>query len=228
MGLFGKSGNANKRRGGGTTIIATGTTLTGELKPEGNLHIDGRIEGNIRSEHDVSIGADGSFEGDIHANRMVVSGFARGRIECDSLEIVEQGRVLGEVSSRAFVIEPGGQFLGESRSTDQESVAALSHWKQAAGSPSESPDQAEVVTPARAPEPDPEPEPAVDISPVGEPEVGSTAVDTDSAGEPDIGPAPEDDRQAGGDGEAEVVRDQDRDDSRQGRDWAVQGERRWR
>lgn len=134
MGLFGKTGKS-RRRAGGTTIIATGTTLSGDLKPEGSLHIDGKIEGQVVTESDVSIGADGSFEGEIKAHRMVVSGFARGRIECDSLEIVDKGRVLGEVASRAFIIEPGGQFVGESRSTDEEAVAALSHWKHSDASP---------------------------------------------------------------------------------------------
>ncbi|SEP14422.1 bactofilin family protein [Aquisalimonas asiatica] len=229
MGLFGKSGKETRRRGGGTTIIATGTTLVGELKPEGNLHIDGRIEGNIRSEHDVSIGADGSFEGDIQAHRMVVSGFARGRIECDSLEIVEQGKVLGEVSSRAFVIEPGGQFLGESRSTDEEAVAALSHWKQSTASGGEPTEQAGVVVPEPEPAKEAEPEPAVDIKPTPEPEVGSPVADADTAGEPDIGPAFEDERQPGaGDEAADAGRAQDREDPRQGRDWVAQGERRWR
>ncbi|MFV8836206.1 polymer-forming cytoskeletal protein [Aquisalimonas sp. APHAB1-3] len=226
MGLFGKSGKETKRRGGGTTIIATGTTLVGELKPEGNLHIDGRIEGNIRSEYDVSIGSDGSFEGDIQSHRMVVSGFARGRIECDSLEIVEQGKVLGEVSSRAFVIEPGGQFLGESRSTDQEAVAALSHWKQKSGA-SASEERADVVAPG--PEPDPEPEPPVDISPEPEPDVAAAVPESEHAAEPDIGPAlGDEDRQPGADDGAEPGRAQDRDDPRQGRDWVAQGERRWR
>lgn len=230
MGLFGKSGKANKRRGGGTTIIATGTTLIGELKPEGNLHIDGRIEGNIISEYDVSIGADGSFEGEIQSHRMVVSGFARGRIECDSLEIVEQGRVLGEVSSRAFVIEPGGQFLGESRSTDEEAVAALSHWKQSSSGAGETAAQADVVAPEPEPEPEePKPEPAVDIPPAAEPEVGSPVADAEPVGEPDIGPAVDDDRHTGSDDDAaEVARAQERDDPRQGREWAAQGERRWR
>ena len=159
MGLFGSKSKPAKRRGGGTTIIAAGTTLVGDLSPEGNVHIDGRIEGQIDSASDVSIGAEGSFEGEIRAHRMVVSGYARGRIDCDSLEIVNKGRVLGEVSSRSFVIEPGGQFVGESRSTDEESVAQLGHWQSQEGVGADQPAFRAEAQPE--PEPEPEPEPVV-------------------------------------------------------------------
>ncbi len=133
MGLFGgqRGANGGKRRGG-TTIIAQGASVQGDLILEGNLHIDGELMGTIQSQGDVSVGASGSFEGDIKAHRMVVSGLARGRIDCESLEIVEKGKVLGEVASRSFVIEPGGQFVGESRASDVESVHALAYQADAA------------------------------------------------------------------------------------------------
>ncbi len=128
MGLFGKRDPApgGKRRGG-TTIIAQGTTVQGELALEGNLHIDGELVGTIQSQGDVSVGASGSFEGEIRAHRIVVSGLARGRIDCESLEIVDKGKVLGEVASRSFVIEPGGQFVGESRSSADDAVKVLDY-----------------------------------------------------------------------------------------------------
>lgn len=130
MGLFGGSGKSRPQ--GGTTIIAEGTRLTGDLALSGNLHVDGHVEGTIDSGNDVSVGASGSFEGDIRANRILVSGSVRGRVECEHLEIVATGKVLGEVSSKAFVIEPGGQFVGESRSSGEEAVKALNHLRDTA------------------------------------------------------------------------------------------------
>ncbi|MEX0732313.1 MAG: polymer-forming cytoskeletal protein [Aquisalimonadaceae bacterium] len=128
MGLFGS--NDKPRPRGGTTIIAEGTSITGDFDLSGNLHIDGRVEGRILSENDISVGASGSFEGEIRASRIVVSGQIRGRVDCDHLEIVATGKVLGEVSSKAFVIEPGGQFVGESRSSDDEPVKALDYVRE--------------------------------------------------------------------------------------------------
>ena len=218
MGLFGNKSKPAKRRSGGTTIIAAGTTLVGELSPEGNVHIDGRIEGQIDSASDVSIGAEGSFEGEIRAHRMVVSGYARGRIECDSLEIVNKGRVLGEVSSRSFVIEPGGQFVGESRSTDEESVAQLSHWHGQERSGADGSASEAGAEPEPESEPVPEPEPVVhattDEVDMDEPVV--TGIDEQVDGSDD----------EHHDREPTVAFEQNEADHREDR--AAQNQRRWR
>ena len=219
MGLFGKGGQRGKKRAGGTTIIATGTTLAGDVKPDGNLHIDGHVEGRIHSEADVSIGTNGTFEGDIKAQRMVVSGFARGRVECDSLEIVAQGKVLGEVASRAFVIEPGGQFVGESRSTDEEAVAALSHWKQSLGSDGDTPPEPVQPRSGAAFGMDSGPVPDED------PFLATPSADEREPGLADFGPeqnAPGDDLDS-----REPTFD-DQTEQRPDEGWVADGERRWR
>lgn len=60
------------------------------------------------------MGRSGRFEGNIKAERLLVSGFVEGVIDCVCMEIVAEGRVFGELHSDDFIIEPGGQFLGES------------------------------------------------------------------------------------------------------------------
>jgi cytoskeletal protein CcmA (bactofilin family) len=92
------------------------------------LHIDGTIEGEIESSSDISIGGTGNFEGTLHAKHVVVSGYLHGKIECERLEIVATGKVFGEVHSKEFVIESGGQFIGESRIRERDApIAALRH-----------------------------------------------------------------------------------------------------
>ncbi|MFP4147676.1 MAG: polymer-forming cytoskeletal protein [Halorhodospira sp.] len=94
---------------------------------ESNLHLDGQIKGTIISDHDVSIGNSGRFEGNITAHRLLVSGYVEGVIDCASLEIVAEGRVFGELHSDDFIIEAGGQFLGESHPRREVPLAALQH-----------------------------------------------------------------------------------------------------
>jgi len=68
----------------------------------------------------VTIGKNGKLEGNIRAKQVVVSGQFGGSITCDRLEIVSQGRVIGEVETAQLVIEAGGQFSGASRIKDEE------------------------------------------------------------------------------------------------------------
>lgn len=126
MGLISK-GSKGKVQHVGTTIVAAGSKLRGELTLESALHIDGVIEGTVESSGDVSIGATGSFDGNIRAHHVVVSGYLHGKVDCVRLEIVASGKVFGEVHSQEFVIEPGGQFVGESRVRDAAPVPALRH-----------------------------------------------------------------------------------------------------
>lgn len=78
------------------------------------------MNGDITSEGDVIIGKSGKLEGNIRAKHVVVSGQFGGSIFCDLLEIVADGRVVGEVETAQLVIEAGGQFSGASRIKDEE------------------------------------------------------------------------------------------------------------
>ena len=126
MGLFGKSNKARDRNHL-TSIIAEGNRVHGELILDGNLHVDGQVEGSIQAAQDVSIGFSGSVEATVKARRMVVCGYLKGNVECDHLEIVSGGTLIGNVNSDVFVVEPGAQFDGEhhSRSSRQTAVARL-------------------------------------------------------------------------------------------------------
>ncbi|MBA1146551.1 polymer-forming cytoskeletal protein [Ectothiorhodospiraceae bacterium WFHF3C12] len=145
MGLFGKGGEETSKQSG-TTIVAEGTRFFGELTLDGTLHIDGTIEGTIECHGDVSVGRTGYFEGTLKANRLMVSGHVQGRVECESLEIVSTGRVYGEIASERFVIEPGGQFIGESLTRDKQAVAALSYKQQGDEAGSVDADRDEAAT----------------------------------------------------------------------------------
>lgn len=79
-----------------------------------NLHIDGEFEGSIRSKSFVTIGKTGVVEGDISADKLIVSGKFMGGCECEAVEILPSGRIEGKVITKEFVIERAGVFIGES------------------------------------------------------------------------------------------------------------------
>jgi len=78
------------------------------------LHVDGRIDGDVQSESNVVIGADGYLKGQVKAATVVVSGRVDGSISADRLEIIAGGCVEGDVHIVDLVIEPGGRFNGSS------------------------------------------------------------------------------------------------------------------
>ncbi|MDZ7789539.1 MAG: polymer-forming cytoskeletal protein [Xanthomonadales bacterium] len=119
MGIINR-GRPDGSQHAGTTVIAAGSRLVGDLALSDNLHVDGRIEGTVRSEAEVAIGQEGHIEGDVQADHIVVSGGFAGNIDARRLEIVSGGRVDGDISVAELVIEPGAFFNGNSRIRDAE------------------------------------------------------------------------------------------------------------
>lgn len=113
MGILGRD-RPQQGSSSGSTIIGSNTKLVGNFTLSDSLHLDGRIEGDIQSEADVTVGKSGSLEGEIVARRVLISGQVRGRIDAERLEIVSGGVVEGSVVTVDLVIEPGGRFNGSS------------------------------------------------------------------------------------------------------------------
>ncbi len=120
-----KQSNGLAQKPGAATIIAQGTKIKGEINTDCHLHIDGELEGTIRSKNTVMIGKNGYVNGDIFANKLIVSGKFKGTTESDSVEIVSLGRFEGVIASTELVIEKKGIFIGESKIKGQSSSTQL-------------------------------------------------------------------------------------------------------
>ena len=127
MGIIGRN-HPKQGSSSGTTVIAAGTELVGNLAlVENNLHVDGRVKGEIESKAEVIIGAPGHIEGQIRAERVLISGSFDGSIDAERLEIVATGTVSGEVTVGQLVVESGAHFNGVSRIRGDEPPRQLTH-----------------------------------------------------------------------------------------------------
>lgn len=79
------------------------------------LHVDGELSGIIHSESIVVIGKNGNLKGELQADKIVVNGYFEGQLEANSLEILADGVVNGDISTQKISIENGGRFNGTSK-----------------------------------------------------------------------------------------------------------------
>lgn len=84
------------------------------MRLEGDLHLDGVVEGAIRAVN-VSIGKAGVLKGEIVAGHVTVSGRIEGKLRCELLELLDGCHVMGEVQCVDLVVEKGARFVGSSR-----------------------------------------------------------------------------------------------------------------
>jgi len=95
-----------------------GSTMSiegGVIKSDGNLRIDGRVDGEVEATGAVVVGKTGVVNANIHARHVFVAGEVRGDIEAPAgLEITGTGKVHGNINVGSLQIEQGGIFRGQS------------------------------------------------------------------------------------------------------------------
>jgi cytoskeletal protein CcmA (bactofilin family) len=108
--------NVSVRNNSGHTfsIIASDVEIVGNLTARVDLHIDGKVQG------DVSCGNLVQGEGSIIAGKVIaesakLSGHVEGSIEANDLVIESTARIMGDVVYSNLTIAPGGQIDGKFR-----------------------------------------------------------------------------------------------------------------
>lgn len=94
-------------------MIGPGTKIIGNIETNGDIRIDGNIEGNIISKGKVVIGANGLVKGEIQCANAELSGSLDGKIfVTDLLSLKSTSKITGEMKVGKLSIEPGALFTG--------------------------------------------------------------------------------------------------------------------
>jgi cytoskeletal protein CcmA (bactofilin family) len=118
----GSSEPSQKRR---ITHIAPGTRVNGQVNGATELLIEGELEGEIRVDATVTVGADGVVRGPIAAPVVRVSGSVVGDVVAvDRVEVAPSGSVEGDISAPRVVIAEGAFFKGKVEMTGDRARAA--------------------------------------------------------------------------------------------------------
>lgn len=105
------------------TIIGKNTKFKGTISGEGNVRIDGALDGEISSTGDIVIGEQGNVTATIKANNVLISGTVKGNIHVNSkLEITATGNLFGDVRAAVLSIAEGAAFKGSSNMEASEVV----------------------------------------------------------------------------------------------------------
>src|SRR5687768_17337304 len=103
----------------GASIIASGTTLKGDISSSGDIRIDGTLQGNIQSTAKVVIGANGVVEGDISGQQADIMGRINGTIKVKELLQLKGGsNVSGNIYASKLQIETSANFNGQCHMTN--------------------------------------------------------------------------------------------------------------
>jgi len=82
--------------------------LTGVLKVQGMVRIDGFVEGEVFGSDLIQVGKEGTVEATVHAKHIVAQGPLRGDIFArEKVELLAPAKVEGTIDSPVFLLEEG-------------------------------------------------------------------------------------------------------------------------
>lgn len=94
-------------------LIASGTMIKGEIQSDGNIRIDGSVEGTLQCKGKVVVGPTGKIEGDIVCQNANISGEIRAKLNVSELLTLQTtARLYGDITTGKLAIEPGAVFTG--------------------------------------------------------------------------------------------------------------------
>jgi cytoskeletal protein CcmA (bactofilin family) len=99
------------------SIISADLVVTGTLISSGDIQVDGRVDGDVRSVGLV-IGDKAEIHGEVFAEDVNVRGKVVGRIRARKVLLAATSHVEGDILHEAFAVESGAFFEGNCRHSD--------------------------------------------------------------------------------------------------------------
>ena len=119
--MFGKSESVSAK--GYVSTIESKVNIDGNIYTESSLYIAAKLNGEIRSDSDVFVGADGIINGNIFARNICIAGVVEGAIEASGvLKILSTGKLYGDISVFRFILSEGAIFEGKCTMSDLTSL----------------------------------------------------------------------------------------------------------
>lgn len=126
----------------GANVISKGTHIQGDVFCEGDLKIDGEVNGKIYSKSKVMVGKGGFVDGNIECVQAEIYGRVQGALTVqDHLFLRSEAKMDGDVLTSHLEMEPTVKFNGKCTMQDKVTLSEPSHRSGGASKPAAAPQQ---------------------------------------------------------------------------------------
>jgi len=96
------------------TIISASVKVEGDFVSQGNVLIEGEVEGSLKTEKDLRVGEHARISADVAASSATVAGEVRGNIDVSGrLELEPTAKVYGDVKTVDLIVASGAVINGK-------------------------------------------------------------------------------------------------------------------
>ncbi len=99
------------------SLFSEDMKVKGSIVSEGEIQIDGKIEGDVRASA-LTVGDNGVIEGEVIAETVVVRGTVKGSVRGRKVQLASSAKVQGDITHSSLSIEANAVFEGQVKHSD--------------------------------------------------------------------------------------------------------------
>jgi cytoskeletal protein CcmA (bactofilin family) len=111
--MLNRNNKTENNQGAALNMVGVGTLVKGDITSDGDLRVDGKIEGNVHSKSKIALGAGAEIIGNTIARSADISGRIEGDVEiAETLFLRGTAKITGNIKTSKIIIESGAVFNG--------------------------------------------------------------------------------------------------------------------
>ena len=96
-------------------VLSSDVEIKGSVKFTNDLVVDGKIEGEISSDGNLTVGENARIKAEVKTATVIVYGKVHGNLTAtDRVELKASAEVVGDIKAKTLAIEAGAIFVGKS------------------------------------------------------------------------------------------------------------------
>jgi cytoskeletal protein CcmA (bactofilin family) len=100
---------------GTRNVLSSDVEIKGTVKFQDALIVDGKIEGDIQSTGNLTIGENARIKAEVKTGSVIVYGKIHGNLTAiERVELKSSAEVVGDIKAKILMIEAGAIFVGKS------------------------------------------------------------------------------------------------------------------
>ncbi len=136
----------------GSTIIGESILISGSLNGDEDLTVNGRVEGTLALTKTLLVEPTGIVKAEVQVKNCVIAGVVVGNVTAtESVEITNQGRMVGDITAPRVIIVDGASFRGRIDMGEVDVEGAMDGRTRSVAAPSSRPALRPASRPAQAP-----------------------------------------------------------------------------
>ena len=107
------------------TVIGVDVNVKGNLNNKGSIQVNGTVEGEIKSDENITVGETALVTGPVVAKNILVSGKVAGTVSAhEKLEVDPTGSITGDIKTKTLIFREGANFNGTCAMSEEKKAAS--------------------------------------------------------------------------------------------------------